>query len=644
MSSANVHISGFLDYYCDLESPEYAVLIKGPWGSGKSRFITDYLNKRDDVNGKSLYVSLYGISTVPEIEDEFFRQVHPLLASKGAKLAGKLFKGLIRATIKVDLDGDGDSDGSIAVRTPSEGFLKEMQSLDGRVLVFDDLERCSIPIVNLLGYINSFVEHSGLKVVLIANEEEIIAKARKDEHINATQSEGGSATQYEKIKEKLIGKWFEITPEIDDALTCFVEQIRCHRAKEIASENHALIMEIYHASGYKNMRTLRHSLLEYERMFATLSEPLQLADSNAFQKQFLTLFLAYSLEIANGSIDISILEKIGNIFLGYTEGPADPSREGVRQKIRQTITKYYVFDISETIFSSSLWTEWFRRGFVETETISDAVMSSKYFRSTSQPDWIQLWHAEDLSDSDFSRILEEVNNSWNSKVYTEVGEVKHIVGILLWLSKAGLHEVGEDAILESAKDYVNHLKDTGSLLQSREQVDPFADQTSWHGLSFRSSDNPLFQELVTYLAEKKEEALVETYPSEACHLLAQMVEDTPGFARAIVLSNHQDNRYYDTPILAYMNEHEFVRTLIQLDQDKRRLVARALNERYKVIQLRQKLYPEKDFLLQVAELLRQESTRNAGRMSGYTLSTFAEYCIMPSLEILDTSNEDAVYQ
>ena len=38
------------------------------------------------------------------------------------------------------------------------------------MIVFDDLERCSIDITDLLGYINSFVEHEGVKVVVLADE------------------------------------------------------------------------------------------------------------------------------------------------------------------------------------------------------------------------------------------------------------------------------------------------------------------------------------------------------------------------------------------------------------------------------------------------------------------------------------------
>jgi hypothetical protein len=77
------------------------------------------------------------------------------------------------------------------------------------VIVFDDVERCAIPICHLLGYINKFVEHGGFKVILVANENEILEREKADEsNLNA----------YRRIKEKLIGKTFEIVPEIESAL------------------------------------------------------------------------------------------------------------------------------------------------------------------------------------------------------------------------------------------------------------------------------------------------------------------------------------------------------------------------------------------------------------------------------------------
>ena len=46
----NEHIESFLNHYIDLAiAPEYAVLLTGEWGSGKTFFIKNFLeSKKDD--------------------------------------------------------------------------------------------------------------------------------------------------------------------------------------------------------------------------------------------------------------------------------------------------------------------------------------------------------------------------------------------------------------------------------------------------------------------------------------------------------------------------------------------------------------------------------------------------------------------
>ena len=49
------------------------------------------------------------------------------------------------------------------------GFL----SVKDSILIFDDLERCDCPVNEVLGYINTYVEHDGMKVIIVANQKEI---------------------------------------------------------------------------------------------------------------------------------------------------------------------------------------------------------------------------------------------------------------------------------------------------------------------------------------------------------------------------------------------------------------------------------------------------------------------------------------
>ena len=244
-NNPNQHITDFLNYYCKLTSPQYAVMLKGKWGSGKTHFINKYKDVLKRNNKKFIYVSLYGVTSYDEIETKFLEVLHPKLYNKKTILAGKIAKGLLKATLKVDLDDDGKSDGSISGQVPSLNAGDLLNTKD-YILIFDDLERCSIKINDLLGYINYFVEHQEYKVILLANDEKF------------------KSEEYHEIKEKLIGKTFEVVSNTELAYDCFIKEIDNNKIFLDYKEN---ILRIYKQSNYNNLRVFRQVILDFDRFY-----------------------------------------------------------------------------------------------------------------------------------------------------------------------------------------------------------------------------------------------------------------------------------------------------------------------------------------------------------------------------------------
>ena len=52
-------------------------------------------------------------------------------------------------------------------------IIKNNFKIDNYVLIFDDLERANMDVNVCLAYINTFVEHQKMKVIIVANEREI---------------------------------------------------------------------------------------------------------------------------------------------------------------------------------------------------------------------------------------------------------------------------------------------------------------------------------------------------------------------------------------------------------------------------------------------------------------------------------------
>ena len=291
----NDHVREFLRYYCHLEkAPEYAVLLTGPWGSGKTWFIRNLLTSVLPKPTDYLYVSLYGMQSFEDIESEYFRLLHPMLASKPVRLLGRLTKGILKTAISFDIDGDGKSDGSVTLGVPNEGLLERIKLSEGRLLVFDDLERCSIPIQDLLGYINQCVEHSGFKAIIIANETEIL---RREE------SSSLNLSAYRRIKEKLVGRSFEIAPELDTALDHFANDLASPVGQKAVKANLESVSDAYARSGYKNLRMLRHSLWDFDRLCQGLQS--EISENRDLIKNLVAVYLAYSFEVRSGTIEAS---------------------------------------------------------------------------------------------------------------------------------------------------------------------------------------------------------------------------------------------------------------------------------------------------------------------------------------------------
>ncbi|GAB01494.1 P-loop NTPase fold protein [Acinetobacter sp. NBRC 100985] len=202
ISVPNKHIEEYLDYYFDGKKKfEYAVLLNGAWGSGKTWFVKKYIEKQISKDKKVAYISLNGISKTSEIDEAIFKCIHPVLGSKQAKLTGQILKGALKATLKIDLDGDSKPDGSLNTSIPDIKLPDYLKIDDNFILIFDDLERCELKIEETLGYINYFVEQESIKVLVVSNDTEI-----------------KESDNFLKKKEKLIGITFNYTEDQELAI------------------------------------------------------------------------------------------------------------------------------------------------------------------------------------------------------------------------------------------------------------------------------------------------------------------------------------------------------------------------------------------------------------------------------------------
>jgi len=172
--------------YLKTDKTQYAILVNGSWGCGKTYFWKYSLDIIAVQNGfKTIYISLNGISKIDALEHLLFLKLIPFIGNQEntlvkntTRVLGNIINQASKAVFKTSL-----TDIFKDVSVDSFNFSKY-------VICFDDLERCQIPMKEVLGFINNFVEHKSLKTLILADEK----------NIDTTQK------GYDNIKEKVIGR------------------------------------------------------------------------------------------------------------------------------------------------------------------------------------------------------------------------------------------------------------------------------------------------------------------------------------------------------------------------------------------------------------------------------------------------------
>ena len=260
----NENISQYLLKFLDNPDPQYAVMLKGKWGCGKSFFIKNWLKEHKERYNKGeatlepIYVSLYGLKELSQVTAAIDRALYPYLYSNGAKLTKKILgvAGKIVFRTNFDCNNNGSDDFSIDATLDSLSLLgtkTDSSIIKTKLIVFDDLERCLIDMKLLLGYINNFVEHGACHVIIIGDE---------------THTTKDSQQKLIEFKEKTVGREFEIVPDIRAAIDCFLENdiLKC----EWINNHKGFVFDCFKSTECDNLRLLRQCLYDFSVLYSEI--------------------------------------------------------------------------------------------------------------------------------------------------------------------------------------------------------------------------------------------------------------------------------------------------------------------------------------------------------------------------------------
>lgn len=185
-------LNEYIYNYLTKDKTKSAILLTAPWGTGKSYYIQNVLKpflETKDPSHKCIIVSLYDISTTAELSKSIYfeKRFHSISKTKTHKKVHAMAKPIIAGLFgigKTVLKSMTSVDLDFSASSPNWTELLESVNFIGDLIVLEDLERTKINMKEILGYVNNLVELDGVKVLLVANEDEIIkgsVTTQKDE-------------------------------------------------------------------------------------------------------------------------------------------------------------------------------------------------------------------------------------------------------------------------------------------------------------------------------------------------------------------------------------------------------------------------------------------------------------------------------
>ena len=309
-----------IKYYVGNKFYNYAVMIDGAWGSGKTYFVKQVLLPELKKETKtSIYISLYGVRNIGELSKKIY--IEFLLKDKADNINTTLLAGATEALDVVSglISPFIGKYGDIEIKEKKiQNLVQKIIPIKDCILIFDDLERCNCPMKEILGYVNGFVEQAGMKVLIIANQDELKQKMDaqsmalqlkavlgEDEKLDFedkqekeiynllagknTQEEGTKKisieearkrvsqvfkqpSEYERIREKIIGSIYYYRPNMKKVMLQLIKNNFSYGeiGRSQLEKNLNYLADYMEKEHHVNFRTFQFFLLKMNGLFAEI--------------------------------------------------------------------------------------------------------------------------------------------------------------------------------------------------------------------------------------------------------------------------------------------------------------------------------------------------------------------------------------
>ena len=325
--------------YCKEADPVGALLLTGEWGCGKTYLINHELKKALEKDAIIIRISLFGISNIEDIHIAV-KQTWIVELNKGKKYdkaANKIFKGKEKIA-KLDFLPDWLKG---VMTTDWLSFVEITTCINEKpvILVFDDLERCCLDTIEVLGAINDYCENRKFPTIIVANQAKVKSVSNNvditsvDAEINCIENESKKniskkyiakikpilkseavELSYTEIKEKIIHRTVQYMPDYESVVHAVIQNMKyqeleykkfvqgCEREiLELFAPDRNTYDKFHESKRPHNIRSLKCAIRDFYRVFVVLREN-DFQDLGKWFYNFTVYIIAYKAGIAKEGI------------------------------------------------------------------------------------------------------------------------------------------------------------------------------------------------------------------------------------------------------------------------------------------------------------------------------------------------------
>lgn len=170
-------LNNYIQRYVEKNKTQFALLLDADWGYGKSFYINNTLIKWLNKSKIScIVVSLYGLTDVKEISRAIYFEMRNFKTknnnlNKENDEAKEYTKIICKTIFKNSISLLGMD---FSIKEDDLNKLYASLDLSNVLLIFEDFERSKIDLKDIFGYLNLLLTKDDAKILLIANEKELI--------------------------------------------------------------------------------------------------------------------------------------------------------------------------------------------------------------------------------------------------------------------------------------------------------------------------------------------------------------------------------------------------------------------------------------------------------------------------------------